>query len=204
MPATIKQALNATQKWWLHLLAPRRSEHNAAPLNTFAKEDCVNVRHPPPPISGTSDRRSLNADRMGIKHRDHGPSSSLANSMTSHHGRRDWLPHAKRPLNCSWLTLKSHRSQKDTICQYLLFFVHAHNVCCPCVYLLNEEAGRAILLQNINADLPELVWLHRTIAHDEEFITDSLYNYVLINPQRASTAHQLTIKLVIISWEWRS
>lgn len=98
---------------------PRRAEHNAAPLNTFAKEDCVNVR--PPPISGTSDRRSLNADLMGIKHRDHGPSSSLANSMTSHHGHSHWIPHAKRPLNCSWLTLKSHRSQKDTICHHCSF-----------------------------------------------------------------------------------
>lgn len=183
---------------------PSTGGAQCSPFKHICKRGLCKCSAPPPPISGTSDRRSLNADRMGIKHRDHGPSSSLANSMTSHHGRRDWLPHAKRPLNCSWLTLKSHRSQKDTICQYLLFFVHAHNVCCPCVYLLNEEAGRAILLQNINADLPELVWLHRTIAHDEEFITDALYNYVLINPQRASTAHQLTIKLVIISWEWRS
>lgn len=39
--------------------------HKAALLNTSVKEDFVKVQ--PPPITGTSDRRSLNVDLLGIK-----------------------------------------------------------------------------------------------------------------------------------------
>lgn len=120
---------------------PSTGGAQCSPFKHICKRGLCKCSAPPPPISGTSDRRSLNADRMGIKHRDHGPSSSLANSMTSHHGRRDWLPHAKRPLNCSWLTLKSHRSQKDTICHYCSFLsTHIMFVAHVFIYWMNKQA----------------------------------------------------------------
>lgn len=120
---------------------PSTGGAQCSPFKHICKRGLCKCSAPPPPISGTSDRRSLNADRMGIKHRDHGPSSSLANSMTSHHGRRDWLPHAKRPLNCSWLTLKSHRSQKDTICHYCSFLsTHIMFVAHVFIYWMKKQA----------------------------------------------------------------
>ncbi len=39
--AAITQALNTTQKWWLHLLALHEQNTIQLFLNTFAKEDCV-------------------------------------------------------------------------------------------------------------------------------------------------------------------
>lgn len=128
----MKQAGNATKRGdstcWPSTGRAQRS--------TFAKEDCVCVQ--PPPTTGTSDRRGLNSDLMGIKHRAHRPSSSLANSMRSHHGRSDWLPHTKRPLKCCWLTIKSYCSQKDTICHASSFFVHAYNNCCTYIYWIDD------------------------------------------------------------------
>lgn len=74
------------------------AEHKTALLNTFAKEDCVYVE--PPPITATSDRRSLNADLLGIKYSLWSEEQPVS-SMRSRHGRSVHFPQAKKLLNCS-------------------------------------------------------------------------------------------------------
>lgn len=84
-------------------------------------------------------QKELKCRPPGDQNRVHRASSSLVNSMRSHHGHSDWFPQAKKPLNCSWLTMKSYF--KKTPSGILALFFHPEIVWCLYAYWIAKESS---------------------------------------------------------------